>query len=120
MTEEMNDRESDLHVISALTPSPNEMKVMTMRMNNSMSNRMEKHHKWNNKIPERGDIFSDSLFTYKCTWYLCKERNQERKQTSKDCRIATEDDEKDKHNNGKRGNEWIFIIYNNENNQTHE
>jgi hypothetical protein len=44
--------ESDLHVIKALTPSPNEMKVMTMRMNNSMSNRMEKRHKWNNKIPE--------------------------------------------------------------------
>jgi hypothetical protein len=39
---------------------------------------------------------------------------------SKDCRIATEDDEKDKHNNGKRGNEWIFIIYNNENKQMHE
>jgi hypothetical protein len=108
MTEEMNDRESDLHVISALTPSPNEMKVMTMRMNNSMSNRMKKHHKWNNKIPERGDIFSDSLFTYKCTWYLCKERNQERKQTSIDCRTATEDEENDERNNGKRVNEWTF------------
>jgi hypothetical protein len=39
MTEEMNDRESDLHVISALAPSPNEMTVMIMKMNDSMSNR---------------------------------------------------------------------------------
>jgi hypothetical protein len=48
------------------------MKVMTMRMNNSMSNRLQKRHKRNNKIPERGDIFSDSLYTYKCTWVYVK------------------------------------------------
>jgi hypothetical protein len=39
MTEEMNDRESDLHVISALASSPNEKTVMIMKMNDSMSNR---------------------------------------------------------------------------------
>jgi hypothetical protein len=38
MTEEMNDRGSDLHVISALAPSPNEMTVMIMKTNDSMSN----------------------------------------------------------------------------------
>ena len=38
MTEEMNDRESDLHVISALASSPNEKTVMIMKMNDSMSN----------------------------------------------------------------------------------
>ena len=38
MTEEMNDRGSDLHAISALAPSPNEMTVMIMKTNDSMSN----------------------------------------------------------------------------------